>query len=142
MEPPVHKRPSPKTRPVLPLIELVPWKYSTNESGMPAPTSASESADTRATPVTAIVAPAELTEFAQPCPAAPALAHGQALVSPLSGHVTTGRQFKPNSVILNVPQLGPAPGERPSWIKYFCPHAVFQVTTDTRDELPHCKSSL
>src|SRR4029079_36203 len=81
-EPPAQRRPSPKTVPDPPPVCAVPWKNSAELLGMSVPCSTSVSLDKCALPDPDKCAPAELTELAQPLPAAPLLPHGQAVPLP------------------------------------------------------------
>ena len=80
--PPAQRRPSPNTAPAPEAIRAVPWKYRAELFGMPVPVSTNVSAETLAVPLPAMCAPAAFTELAQPLPALPLLAHGQAVPVP------------------------------------------------------------
>ena len=79
--PPAQRRPSPKTAPAPPLCCDVPWKYSTELSGIPEPASTNVSAVMLAAPLAASTPPCP-SELAQPAPAAPLLPHGHAVPVP------------------------------------------------------------
>ena len=81
-EPPAQRSPSPNTAPAPPPTCVVPWKYKAELSGIPVPASTSVSLAMLGTPLDAMFAPLALTELAQPLPARPLFAHGQAVPLP------------------------------------------------------------
>src|SRR5262245_6109758 len=81
-EPPAQRRPSPNATPLPPFSCAVPWKYSTDEFGMPLPLSTNVSDVMLAEPLPYKCPPAVTIEFAHPLPALPSLPHGHALAVP------------------------------------------------------------
>jgi hypothetical protein len=80
--PPTQRNPSPNATPDPPPIFSVPWKYNAELFGISVPVSTSVSFAMLALPLAARCAPDVLTELAQPLPAVPEFAHGQAVPVP------------------------------------------------------------